>query len=114
MASKFGPQGRNPDYARGEHNYCYIDGAESALVLSRGNGRVHSVVVGEAGTTLTLLEDGEAFLVIDTSTPSVGPMVLDIAVSGVLTATTVGAGTKLTIAYDGVPAPTSKILRTAP
>jgi len=111
MASKFGPQGRNPDYARGEHDYCYIDGAESALLLSRGNACIHSIVVGAAGTSLTLLEDGVAFLTLATTTPSVGPLVLDVAVSGVLTATTVGAGTKLTIAYRGRPGPTRTILR---
>lgn len=107
----FGPQGRTPDYGRGEFDYAAIDGAVTAQVLSRGNAMIHSLVVGAAGTSLTLLEDGVAIVVVDTSTPSSGPMVLDIAVSGELTVTTVGSGTKATIAYRGRPGPTSKILR---
>lgn len=111
MASKFGPQGRNPDYARGEFDYYYVEGAESATVLSRGNAMLHSVVVGVAGTLMTFFEDGVAIAVIDTSTPSVAPLILDIAVSGVLTMTTTGAGTKATIAYRGKPSATRTILR---
>lgn len=111
MASTFGPTDRNPDYARGEHNWCYIEGAESDLVLSRGNGRVHSVIVGEAGTSLVLKDGSKTIATIDTSTPSVTPLVLDVAVDGQLTATTVGAGTKLTIVYDGRPSPQGIVRR---
>lgn len=111
MASTFGPQHRNPDYARGEHNYCHIDGEEADLVLARGNATVHSVIVGDAGTTLELKEDGNTILLLDTSAPSVHPLLLNIATSGELTATTVGEGTKLTIIYDGRPGSTKTVLR---
>lgn len=45
-----GPTDRNPDYARNEHQYARINGAQTAVLVERGGGMVHGVTVGVAGT----------------------------------------------------------------
>lgn len=45
-----GPKGRNPDYARNEHQYANITGAQTAVLVAHGGGMVHTVQIGVVGT----------------------------------------------------------------
>lgn len=102
-----GPTGRNPDYARNEHQYAKITGAQTAVLVAHGGGMVHTVEVGVAGT-LAVFHDVEsggslsaATEIATISLASVGNYPdLDFAFSKGLTVVVTGAG-ELTVMFRG-------------
>ena len=45
-----GPTGRTPDYSANDHQYANIKLAQTAVLVSRGGGHLHTVIVGVVGT----------------------------------------------------------------
>jgi len=106
----FGPTDRNPDYARNEHQYVRISGAQTVVVVASGGGMVHGVTVGVAGTLLKLYDVATGGTTDDTTeiatlvltTIDAGAFVqLDVAFSKGLTAIVTGAA-DLTVYFRGV------------
>lgn len=103
-----GPVGRNPDRARGEHQYAYMKGADTYVIVDAGGGQVEALLVGVAGTLLKLYDTPEGgtadattqIATYDLSTVG-GPFPLRVAFSKGLTAVVTGASAELTLSFDG-------------
>jgi hypothetical protein len=110
MASlTIGPVGRNPDRARGEHQYAFIVGEQTASLVDAGGGELHTVVVGVAGTLAKFYDAAEgASLSADNQIATVslaavtsGPLNIGVAFSRGLQCVVTGASAELTVAFDG-------------
>jgi len=96
-----GPTDRNPDYARSEHQYARINGAQTAVLVANGGGMIHGITVGVAGTLLKFYDvatggttdDTTEIMTLATGSITAGSFVnLDVAFSKGLTVVATGAG----------------------
>lgn len=105
-----GPTNRNPDYARGEHQYARILGAQTAVLVSAGGGMIASIMVGIAGTTAQFydvaaggtLDATTQILTVDIDTPTLDSELPKIAFSKGLTVVVGGSSsTDMTVSFRG-------------
>lgn len=103
----FGPQDRFPDVARQEWQWARINGAQTAVLVPRGGGMVHTVVNGVAGTLIKLYDTFEGGVTDDTTEIATLGLeatretaTLDVAFSRGLTAIVTGAG-DCTVSFIG-------------
>jgi hypothetical protein len=105
-----GPLGRYPDYARGENQYARINGAQTAVLVSKGGGMIHTVTVGVAGTLAKfydvkeggVLDDTTEFATVDLGAP-VSPgdtVIIDEDFSAGCTVVVTG-GADITVSFRG-------------
>lgn len=104
-----GPVGRNPDRARGEHQYAFMKGADTYVLVSKGGGQLHTLIVGVAGSLAKFYDtpsDGTTDETTQIATVSLAavtatPLILDVAFSKGLTCVVTGASAELTVSFDG-------------
>jgi len=105
-----GPTGRYPDIARGENQYARILGAQTAVLVSKGGGLVHTVAVGVAGTLLKFYDVAAGGTADDTTEIATvvlanadrETVILDVDFSQGLTAVVTGdASTDLVVSFRG-------------
>lgn len=111
MASlNIGPTGRNPDRARGEHQYAHIIGDQTAVLVGGGGGQLHSILTGVVGTLAKFYDTASGgttdattqLCTVSLGALTSGPYILDVAFSKGLTCiVTGGASTEVTISFDG-------------
>jgi len=102
-----GPKGRNPDRARGEHQYAKINEAQTAVLVGAGGGQVVGVVVGVAGTLAKFYDVAAGGVTDDTteimtlSLATVGDYDAPaFAFSAGLTVVVTGSAAELTVFFD--------------
>lgn len=111
MASlNIGPLGRYPDVARGEWQYANIIGAQTAVLVAKGGGMVHTVVCGIAGTlaefydaaTGAALTPANKIATVDIAAATRETETLDVSFSQGLRVVVTGAATcDLTVTFIG-------------
>jgi len=104
-----GPKGRNPDYFRLEHQYANIIGAQTAVIVSKGGGMIHTVWCGVVGTLAEFYDVAEGGTT--DATTRIGTfslaaltdeLILDIAFSqGLTVIVTGGASTAVGMSFRG-------------
>lgn len=104
-----GPKGRNPDRANGEFQYADIIDAQTAVLVSKGGGVIHTVEIGVVGT-LAIFYDVKEGGTTDATTQiakvslaalTSQPIILDVAFSQGLTVVVTGSSTELTVSFLG-------------
>ena len=107
MASlTIGPVDRTPDHATNEFQYAFIKLAQTAVLVSAGNGKLHTVQVGVAGTTAKFFDivegdtpaDANQIATVDLA--QLETHVFDIGFSKGLTVVVTGAA-ELTVSFRG-------------
>lgn len=108
-SSHIGPTGQIPHQAIGEYQYAYLNGADTFVLVAAGQGMVHTVVVGVAGTLCKLYDTpsgGTAdattqIATLDTSVATARDWLLDVAFSKGLTVITTGGSGEITVSFRG-------------